>query len=112
MRIKPMVCLLCLLCAPLQARDPFHPLVTDRCAQPQASQEEWRLMGVLGRQGDYRAWLVHKPQRTVIAINQQQPQPLPGWQLLTLNPQELTLRLESDCTDLRWRFHLHGASRD
>lgn len=48
------------------ARDPFVPVGSDACRSLPAPPQHWQLGGIIGREGDYRAWLVFNPERWVV----------------------------------------------
>ncbi|MFU9136640.1 hypothetical protein [Erwinia tasmaniensis] len=48
------------------ARDPFVPVGSDACRTLAAPPQRWQLGGIIGREGDYRAWLVFDPERWVV----------------------------------------------
>lgn len=98
----------CLSCALFAApRDPFQPPVTAVCETSSAPLREWRLQGVIGREGDRRAWLVSAASPP-LTITSQDAVPLTGWQLRALNRRSLTLATDPRCGQQDFTFFLQG----
>ncbi|WP_455814648.1 HofP DNA utilization family protein [Pseudomonas graminis] len=95
MKIKLVWGLLLLMCN-AWARDPFFPLNVQRCAPAAEAELTWRLLGLIGREGNYDAWLV-SPQHKLLW--RQPGDPLPGtdWRITEIDAQAVTITTLQGC---------------
>ncbi|MEJ5062026.1 HofP DNA utilization family protein [Erwinia sp. MYb375] len=105
MKIKLAWGLLLLMCNGW-ARDPFFPLNVQRCASVAETELTWRLLGLIGREGRYDAWLV-SPQHQLLW--RQTGDPLPGtdWRIAEIDAHAVTITILQDCQPPR-RLGLKG----
>lgn len=92
------------------ARDPFFPLHVLHCPQMEETEIAWRLLGVIGRQGHYDAWLL-SPDGAL--LRRQPGDPLPGtaWRIDRIDALAVTLATFQDCQTSR-RLALKGRKDD
>ncbi|WP_455818389.1 HofP DNA utilization family protein [Pseudomonas cerasi] len=97
--------LLLVMCNGL-ARDPFFPLNVTRCQPAAQADPPWRLMGLIGREGRYDAWLI-SPQHKLLW--RQTGEQLPGteWRIAEIDAQTVTITTLQDCQPPR-RLALKG----
>lgn len=100
-----------LLAAALHAapRDPFQPLASSLCPTPPEALDGWRLVGVLGREPDWRGWL-RSPQARLYALSAAQPLPLAGWRLRAITRRTLTLTAGEGCLPHTFTLSLQGST--
>ncbi|MBP2153743.1 DUF2531 family protein [Erwinia rhapontici] len=105
MKIKLAWGLLLLMCN-VWARDPFFPLNVQRCASVAETELTWRLLGLIGREGRYDAWLVSSQHKL---LWRQTGDPLPGteWRIAEIDAQTVTITTLQDCPPSR-RLGLKG----
>ncbi|MFK8256425.1 HofP DNA utilization family protein [Erwinia sp. AnSW2-5] len=105
MKIKLAWGLLLLMCNGW-ARDPFFPPNVQRCAPAAEAELTWRLLGLIGHEGRYNAWLV-SPQHKLLW--RQPGDPLPGtdWRIAEIDAQAITITTLQNCQPLR-RLALKG----
>lgn len=91
---------LCLTAAAINTsaehRDPFQPPAEADCDVQLTSLSGWRVLGILGYEKDFRAWLL-APEGKAIRITPAQPFPLPSWQLKAITPRSLILTAHKRC---------------
>ncbi|QGU85992.1 DNA utilization family protein [Erwinia sorbitola] len=92
------------------ARDPFFPLNTLRCQPEEEAEFSWRLLGIIGREDRYDAWLVSPQGNT---LWRQQGDPLPGspWRVAGIEQEAVTLTILQECQPPR-RLALKGQHND
>lgn len=92
------------------ARDPFFPPNVLRCPQVEETVIAWRLLGVIGRQDHYDAWLLSPDGRL---LRRQPGESLPGtaWRIDRIDALSVTLRTFQDCQTTH-RLALKGQQDD
>lgn len=106
MKAKLACAFLVLLVAQSRARDPFLPAQGSRCPPASVADSGWRLLGVIGRSGQYQAWLTAS---TGQVLRRKTGDPLPGtlWRITRIEAHSTTLSALQDCQSAQ-RLALKG----
>jgi len=107
MRHNLLILLLC--CSGVMARDPFQPVTGSTCVSAVEPLTGWRLLGIIGRDAHFSAWLL-TPQGQNVTARSNKPFPLSPWQLTDITRRSLTLTVANSCTAQQTAFHLKGRS--
>lgn len=96
MKSKLACALLTLLIFQSLARDPFFPPHASRCRYATNTESGWHLLGVIGRSGNYEAWLATSAGQT---LRRKTGDHLPGtlWRITRIDAHSTTLTAFQDC---------------
>lgn len=96
MKAKFACMLLMLMIFHSRARDPFFPAQLSRCQPVTSADSSWRLLGVIGRSGNYDAWLTASRGP---ALRRKTGDLLPGtlWRITRIDAHSTTLTPIQDC---------------
>lgn len=104
--------LILLLCGSVVlARDPFRPLPASLCKRAAAPLAGWRLLGIVGRESHFRAWLM-TPQGESVMARRDRPFPFAPWQPAAISRRSITFVVPDSCEAQQTRFDFTGGSHD
>lgn len=107
MKGSPVLWLVTLMVASAQARDPFVAPQVARCVTELPTLSQWHLQGVIGRDNDWRGWLL-SPQGQVLAVVPESNFPVYPWQISEINGQSISFRATQSCEEGQFSLRLKG----
>lgn len=99
--------LITLVIVEAQARDPFAPPPVIRCVTELPALGQWRLQGVIGRESDWRGWLL-SPEGQVLTVVPDSHFPIYPWQISQINGQSISFRATQSCEEQQFSLRLKG----
>lgn len=84
-----------LLCWSLQtnARDPFSPPGSASCLKMDRIFEDWKLVGIIGRDEQFTGWLRFKDEKALNRVTANDPYPFSGWKIERIKPFQLSFKV-------------------